>query len=190
MAVRCGMANRTPTRVRFDARLQRPAQPADADWAFLVLPAAASAKLPTRSQVTVDGTLAGTPFQATLEPDGQGSHWLRVGHELLAAADVRTGDTVTLEIAPVTEEPEPEVPPDLQAALAANTAAKATWDDVTPVARRDWIQWVTSGKKAETRAKRIATACDKLASGQRRACCFDRSGMYSRGNLGPPEAAE
>ena len=36
----------------------------------------------------------------------------------------------------------------------------------------------------------IATACDMLASGKRRACCFDRSGMYSRGNLGPPQAAE
>ncbi|MBP6797828.1 MAG: YdeI/OmpD-associated family protein, partial [Luteimonas sp.] len=64
------------------------------------------------------------------------------------------------------------------------------WEDITPVARRDWIHWVTSGKKAETRAKRIGTACDKLASGQRRACCFDRSGMYSKGNMGPPQAAE
>ena len=57
-----------------------------------------------------------------------------------------------------------------------------------PVARRDWIHWITSGKKAETRTKRIAVACDKLASGHRRACCFDRSGMYSKGNMGPPAA--
>ena len=37
---------------------------------------------------------------------------------------------------------------------------------------------------------RIATACDMLASGKRRACCFDRSGMYSKGNMGAPLAAE
>src|SRR5690606_36512946 len=64
--------------IRFKATLQRPAQPKGASWRFLVLPAAASARLPTRSMVTVDGTLEGQPFQATLEPDGQGSHWLKV----------------------------------------------------------------------------------------------------------------
>ena len=79
---------------------------------------------------------------------------------------------------------------DLRKALAADPAAKETWGDITAVARRDWIQWVTSGKKAETRVKRIASGCDMLASGKRRACCFDRSGMYSRGRLGPPDAAQ
>ena len=88
------------------------------------------------------------------------------------------------------KEPEPKVPADLKQALDDNPAAKATWVDITPVARRDWIHWITSGKKAETRVKRIATACDKLACGNRRACCFDRSGMYSKGNMGAPEAAE
>ena len=183
------MALRAPARVRFKARLLRPAKPANADWAFLVLPQAASNRLPARSQVSVDGTFGAVPFQATLEPDGQGSHWLKVGKPLLDAAGVVAGDTVALNVAPVAEEPEPAVPPDLRKALDANPAASATWDDITPLARRDWIQWMTSGKKAETRVKRIASGCDMLASGKRRACCFDRSGMYSRGKLGPPEAA-
>jgi len=184
------MAKTAPAAVRFQATLHRPAQPKRATWAFFVLPKAASAKLPTRSQVAVGGTFAGAPFQATLEPDGQGSHWLKVTKALLEAAAVQPGDKVTLEISPLAKQPEPKVPADLGQALAAHPAAKATWDDITPVARRDWIQWMTSGKKAETRVKRIATACEMLASGKRRACCFDRSGMYSRGNLGPPQAAE
>lgn len=175
-------------RIPFKARLLRPAAPKDAAWTFLVLPAAASAKLPTRSMVTVEGRFGGQPFQATLEPDGEGSHWFKVEDALREAAGVEAGDTVELEIAPVAQEPEPQVPTDLRKALAASPAAQATWQDITPVARRDWIHWVTSGKKAETRVKRIDTACDKLASGQRRACCFDRSGMYSKGNMGPPEA--
>lgn len=176
-------------RIRFEAKLLRPAAPKGAAWTFLVLPAQASAKLPTRSMVTVDGTFAGRPFQATLEPDGQGSHWLKVDKTLREAAGVAAGDTVALEIAPVTEEPEPTVPPDIRKALAADPAARATWDDITAVARRDWIAWITSGKKAETRVKRIAVACDKLASGKRRACCFDRSGMYGK-SLSAPQAAE
>jgi hypothetical protein len=184
------MASRAPAAISFEAVLRRPAQPKGADWAFLVLPASASRRLPSRSQVSVEGRFGGQPFQATLEPDGAGSHWLKVEKPLLETAGAQAGDTVALEIAPMAREPEPTVPPDLRDALAANPAAKATWDDITPVARRDWIQWMTSGKKAETRVKRIATGCDMLASGKRRACCFDRSGQYSRGNLGPPDAAD
>ena len=82
------------------------------------------------------------------------------------------------------------MPPDIRKALTAAPEAKAVWTSLTAVARRDWIHWMTSGKKAETRVKRIAAACDMLASGKRRACCFDRSGMYSKGNMGAPVAAE
>ncbi|MGH6754376.1 MAG: YdeI/OmpD-associated family protein [Pseudoxanthomonas sp.] len=183
------MANPTES-IKFKAKLSRPVAPKGAAWSFLVLPATASRKLPTRSMVTIDGTLAGQPFQATLEPDGQGSHWLKVDKALREAAGVAVGDSVALEIAPVQKEPEPRVPADLKQALADNAGAKATWADITPVARRDWVHWIISGKKAETRVKRIATAIDKLACGNRRACCFDRSGMYSKGNMGAPEAAE
>jgi hypothetical protein len=184
------MAKPKPTTsIRFKARLLRPAEPADATWTFFVLPEAASAKLPARSQVAVEGTLGGQPFQATLEPDGEGSHWLKVEQALREAAGAKAGDTVAVQVAPLAQEPEPALPDDLRAALAAHPAARATWDDITAVARRDWIQWVTSGKKAETRVKRIATACDQLASGKRRACCFDRSGIYSKA-FSAPRAAD
>lgn len=176
--------------IRFEATLSRPVEPKNAAWTFLVLPKAASAKLPTRSMVSVDGTFGGVPFQATLAPDGEGSHWLKVEKALREAAAARVGDRVALAIAPVAVEPEPAVPPDVRKALAAHPAAKAQWASLTAVARRDWIHWITSGKKAETRVKRIAVTCDKLACGQRRACCFDRSGLYSKGNMGAPTAAE
>jgi hypothetical protein len=177
------------TPIRFKAKLLRPGSPKGAEWTFLVLPADASAKLPTRSMTTVEGTLDGASFQATLEPDGQGSHWLKVGKALRETAGAAVGDTVALEITPVAVEPEPRVPADLRKALADAPAARAQWSTLTPVARRDWIHWITSGKKAETRGRRIATACDMLASGKRRACCFDRSGMYSK-SLGAPRPAE
>ena len=179
----------TSEKIRVKATLSRPASPKRAAWSFLVLPANASAKLPTRSMVTVEGTLNGHPFQATLEPDGQRSHWLKVSRALRVAAGAEVSDTAALEITPMAEEPEPTLPADLRNALAANPAAKATWSDITPVARRDWIHWITSCKKAETRDSRIATACNMLASGKRRDCCFDRSGIYSK-SLRAPEAAE
>lgn len=180
---------RTASKTRFNAKLLRPAAAAKGDpWAFLILPKDASAKLPTRGMTTVDGTINGHPFQATLEPDGQRSHWLRVSRELCEAADANAGDIVTLEIMPAEEEPEPDVPGDLQKALAAAPKAWALWSDITPIARRDWIYWIVTAKRPETRTRRIDNACKMLASGKRRVCCFDRSGIYSKG-LGPPEAA-
>lgn len=176
-------------KIDFRTRLLRPASPKGAVWTFLVLPASASAKLPTRSMTTIEGTLNDVPFQATLEPDGQGSHWLKVPKALREAAGAEVGDTVTLEITPVDKEPEPRVPADLREALKASPAAKATWAATTAVARRDWIAWMTSGRKAETRGKRLASAIDMLEHGKKRVCCFDRSGMYSK-DFGAPEAAD
>ena len=180
---------KSTTIVRFTATLLRPESPKGAAWAFLVLPAQASAVLPTRSMTTVDGTLDGKCFQATLEPDGQGSHWLKVGRALRESAGASVGDTVALEITPVAVEPEPRVPVDVHKALTAAPAARAQWSSLTPAARRDWIQWITSGKKAQTRQRRIVNACEMLTAGKRRACCFDRSGIYSK-SLGAPKAAK
>jgi hypothetical protein len=177
-----------PDRIRFDATLLRPAAPKNATWTFLVLPAAASARLPTRGSTSVEGTLQDQPFRATLEPDGRGSHWLKVSRALRTAAGAAAGDTVTLALQPAAEPLEPRVPADLRKALAAVPEARAQWSSLTPVARRDWIQWLDSAKQAATRERRIANTCDMLVCGKRRVCCFDRSGMYSKA-LGAPEAA-
>jgi len=64
------------------------------------------------------------------------------------------------------------VPKDLREAVSVSSGAKATWKLVTPLARSEWICWVTSGAKAETRVKRIRVAIDKLEHGERRPCCW------------------
>jgi hypothetical protein len=176
--------------IRCKAKLLRPAETGkDDSWTFLVLPKAASAKLPSRGMTAIEGTLNGSPFQALLEPDGEKSHWLKVDRKLRENAEARIGDIVTLEIAPAEKEPEPAVPPALKKALAAAAAkARTVWSDITPMARRDWIHWITSAKQEVTRARRVTTACDMLASGKRRPCCFDRSGFYSK-SLSAPKAA-
>jgi len=180
---------KTAPKIHFKAKLFRPGESEKGDsWTFLVLPKNASAKLPSRGMTAIEGTINGVPFQATLEPDGQKSHWLKVDRKLGEAAGADAGDVVTLEIAPAAEKPEPDVPADLRKALAAVPKARALWSDITPIARRDWIQWITSVKQAETRARRIKNACSMLAAGKRRVCCFDRSGFYSK-SLSAPKAA-
>ena len=181
---------KTASKIRFRAKLWSPRRPtAKGDsWTFLTLPKNASAKLPSRSMTSVEGTINGFPFRATLEPDGQKSHWLKVDRKMREAAGADAGDVVTLEIAPMAEEPEPRVPADLRKALAAAPKARALWSDITPVARRDWIHWIVSAKQAETRTRRIKNACSMLVAGKRRPCCFDRSGFYSK-SLSAPKAA-
>jgi hypothetical protein len=177
------------TKSRFEAKLLRPASPgSDTPWAFVVLPTEASTKLSRRGRTTVVGTLNGHDFQATLEPDGQLSHWLRVPQALLETTRTKFGDTVAFEIMAAAEEAEPEVPSDLRKALAAAPDARAVWDDTTTIARLDWVHWVTSAKQPKTRAKRIDDACDMLASGKRRVCCFDPSGYYSKAFSAPKAA--
>ena len=180
----------TKTSIRFKAKLFRPAQSEKGEsWTFLTLPKNASAKLPSRGMTAIEGTINGFPFQATLEPDGQKSHWLKVDRKLSKSAGAAAGDMVTLEIAPAGKDTEPEVPTDLRKALAtAAPKARALWSDITPNARRDWIHWIASPKQAETRTRRIKNACSMLAAGKRRVCCFDRSGFYSKSMSAPKVA--
>ncbi|MBU6409031.1 MAG: YdeI/OmpD-associated family protein [Verrucomicrobia bacterium] len=63
-------------------------------------------------------------------------------------------------------------PSDLRTALVSDAAALALWNSLTPLARNEWICWVSSVKKAETRSSHIARVCLHLKQGKRRPCCW------------------
>lgn len=178
------------TTTHFNARPLRPGNPGDgAPWAFIVLPREASNLLPRRGRITVAGSINGHSFTALLEPDGQKSHWLRIDENLLQESGVSIGQDARFEITALDQEPEPNVPEDLAKALDAMPDARVTWELTTTIARLDWIHWITSAKQAKTRAKRVNDACDMLASGKKRVCCFDPSGYYSKA-FSAPEACD
>ena len=64
------------------------------------------------------------------------------------------------------------MPTDLKNVLFSAPKAHRVWEDITPLARNEWICWVISGKKAETRDIRIKKAISKLKGGMRRPCCW------------------
>lgn len=156
--------------IRFEAKLFK-----IGSWTILRLPKGASAKLPSRGQVMVEGTINGFEFQTPLEPDGNWSHWFRVEDNLGKAAHAGVGDTVTLAIEPIKEWPEPEVPADLKRALAAAPQPHALWEQITPMARWEWIRWVRATNRQETRQRRVEVAISKLEAGERRPCCWNRN---------------
>ena len=65
-----------------------------------------------------------------------------------------------------------KLPSDLKKALLLDSKMLTVWEDITPLARNEWICWVISGKKAETRDIRIKKALSKLKGGMRRPCCW------------------
>ena len=65
-----------------------------------------------------------------------------------------------------------KVPMDLRKALTSDSAALAIWEDLTPLARNEWICWVTFVKKDETRNEHVKRTISELKEGMRRPCCW------------------
>lgn len=157
--------------LRFDATLA-----AVGISTVLRLPGTASRDLPSRGQVAVHGTINGTEFQTVLEPDGESGHWMRVDDRLQRAAGIRPGDTATLGIEVSRDWPEPSVPDDLATALAAAPQKiQNLWNEITPMARWEWVRWVNATRNPDTRRRRVEVSISKLGSGKRRPCCFNLS---------------
>ncbi len=65
-----------------------------------------------------------------------------------------------------------KLPADFKKALLSDKKITEVWADITPLARNEWICWVTSAKKDNTRTRRIEVGLDKMRKGMRRPCCW------------------
>ena len=65
-----------------------------------------------------------------------------------------------------------KLPEDLRNAILADKTMLAMWQDITPLARNEWICWVEDAKKPETRLRRIEVGKSKMHNGMRRPCCW------------------
>ncbi|WP_238154649.1 YdeI/OmpD-associated family protein [Ornithinimicrobium sufpigmenti] len=143
---------------------------------LVTLPTSASEELPSRGQVAVRGTLDGHPFATVVEPDGRRGHWIRLDQALPDNAGIGLGDTADLTLEVVPDWPEPDVPPDLRAALdEAPARIRELWQDFTPMARWEWVRWVRATRNPATRQRRVEASVSKMDDGKRRPCCFDLS---------------
>ncbi|MFT3900506.1 MAG: YdeI/OmpD-associated family protein [Gordonia sp. (in: high G+C Gram-positive bacteria)] len=140
------------------------------DRLVIRFPADASAALPSRGQVAAAVTVNDATRETVVEPDGRRGHWLPADDLGLAA-----GDAAAVRIAPTRDWPEPAKPDDFASALAAAPDTADLWDEITPMARWEWVRWIGATKNPQTRERRIEVAIDKLRKGKRRPCCFDLS---------------
>ncbi len=65
-----------------------------------------------------------------------------------------------------------KTPADLRKTITSIPAVQEAWQDITPLARNEWICWVESAKKLETRNRRIKILSENLSTGKRRPCCW------------------
>ncbi len=65
-----------------------------------------------------------------------------------------------------------KIPSDLKAVLISKPAVQKKWDTLTPLARNEWICWVTIVKKKEKRKEHLDRLCEDLLAGKRRPCCW------------------
>lgn len=65
-----------------------------------------------------------------------------------------------------------ELPQDLRAALLSDSQALALWEELTPLARNEWICWTISVKRPDTRKEHVERVVSELKEGMRRPCCW------------------
>lgn len=162
------MPAKTPVTITGDATAR-----SVADRLILPLPEDASAALPSRGQVAVEGELGGSAISTVLEPDGRKGHFVAPTGDQVRELDLSCGQDVSFTLTTTATWPEPEVPADLGAALEDADDIEGTWAGLTPMARWEWVRWVGATRSEDTRAKRVGVSIDKLRKGSRRPCCFD-----------------
>ncbi len=64
------------------------------------------------------------------------------------------------------------MPRDLGMAISSDLKARKAWENITPLAKNEWICWVISVKRAETRKEHVQRTVAELKEGKRRPCCW------------------
>jgi len=134
-------------------------------WCFMPIPFDVMAAFGAgRGRVPVRGTMNGFPFRSSLMPEGDGTHSMAINKALQAGARAKPGDRVEIELERDSAERSVAVPPELEAELDRSEAVRAAFDKLSYSHRKEFADWVASGKKPETRRERAAKAAEMVAA--------------------------
>ena len=153
------------TKQTFDARLVRP--PGVGTWTYLNVPFNVADEFGTRGQLKVKGTVNGVPYRGSLLPHGDGGHYLVVKAEIRDQANVSAGDRVRVVLEEDTAPRTVTLPKDFKQALVRSPKAKATFAGFSYSHQKEFVDWIGSAKKADTRARRIESAVAQILAGTR-----------------------
>jgi hypothetical protein len=133
---------------------------------FFTLPRQESAKFGVRGRVPVNGTINGYAFRSSIFPVGDGTHYMAVNKAVREGAKVAAGDRVKIIMETDTAPRTISVPHDLDKALSKSKAARTSFDKLSYTHRKEYVQWIESAKRPETRARRVGVVLARLTTKQ------------------------
>ena len=148
------------TKVQFTVKLEA----VESGGTYFTLPRRESVKFGVRGRVPVTGTINGYPFRSSIFPVGDGGHYMAVNRSVREGAGVAAGDRVKVMMETDTAPRTVAVPADLARAMSKSKTAKARFDKLSYTHRKEYVQWIESAKRSETRARRIAAVCARLTA--------------------------
>ncbi len=151
--------------IKFKAILENPQPTMDA--AFVSFPFDVQKLFGTRGIVKVKATFDGHPYRGILSNMGQSHHVILVRKDVREAIGKRVGETVEVTIQMDTEERIVEIPDDLEKLLARNKSARTFFLSLSYTNRKEYVQWITSAKRSETRQNRLLLTLEKLKAGRK-----------------------
>lgn len=153
------------SRQEFEATLE--SKGPNGAWTYLQIPFDVYSCYGTRGRVSVIGTINGSEFRSSIFPDGEGRFHMMVNKNMQREAKVNPGDVVTVVMQMDVEPRTVTVPADVKAAMRLNKEAEAGFAKMTPAARKEYVDWITSAKQQQTRERRIEKALPMIAQGKR-----------------------
>lgn len=119
-------------------------------------------------RVAIKGTINGFPFRSTLTAEGEGKFYLMINQQMREGGKAEAGDLCSFVMEPDTEPRSVEVPADLQAALAKKPAAAKDFATFSYSHKKEFVDWITSAKRPETRADRVEKTIAMILAKERR----------------------
>jgi hypothetical protein len=117
-----------------------------------------------KARAPVRGRVDGAEFRTTVAVYG-GRSYVGFNAELRRRAGIEMGDDVEVELALDTEPREVELPPQLEARLVGDAAARAAFERLSYTHRREYAEWIAGAKREETRERRVDKALEMLRAG-------------------------
>lgn len=148
----------------FEAPLVRPE--GVGTWTYLDIPVEISQELGARGQIKVTGSINGHPYRSSARPHGDGSHYMVVNKTIRDAIQATQGNVVRVIMKKDTATRMVEVPADFVEALSANQQLRVTFESLSYSRKKEFVVWIESAKKAETRSSRIAKSLEMLLIGR------------------------
>jgi hypothetical protein len=149
----------------FEAKLDR--HPGVGTWTFVTAPFSIEEEFGKRGRIAIVGKIDGQEFRGSFMPNGDGGHFIVVKKEIREAIGKEAGSTVRVEVVLDTQARVVDIPEEFATALAKKKKVKAAFEALSYSHRKEYVDWISSTKKSETRQRRIVTAMAMIAAGRR-----------------------